>query len=201
ILTDLDPQHIGALVRIADLEERRENPSGTANALEKCLGLLPDGEAKIETAERLSRLYEGPLDAPDDAVRVLDILRRLEPENYDAVQRLCELCERLGEWERVAELLGLLIEVEGDEEEVSRMTRRIAEILHQKVGKGDEALAALMQVADAGDQPCRDEYVRLGDELGWKGLVASKLVEWYAQAPIGPARNEALRGAFERFLE
>lgn len=201
ILEDLDPHHIGALVRIADLEERRENPSGTASALEKCLGLLPDGEAKIETAERLSRLYEGPLDAPDDAVRVLDILRRLEPENYDAVQRLCELCERLGEWERVAELLGLLIEVEGDEEEVSRMTRRIAEILHQKVGKGDEALAALMQVADAGDQPCRDEYVRLGDELGWKGLVASKLVEWYAQAPIGPARNEALRGAFERFLE
>jgi tetratricopeptide (TPR) repeat protein len=69
------------------------------------------------------------------------------------------------------------------------------------VGKGDDALAALMQVADTGDEPCREDYVRLGDELGWKGIVASKLVEWYAQSPAGPTRNEALRGAFDRFVE
>src|SRR5688500_15032699 len=81
------------------------------------------------------------------------------------------------------------------------MTRRLAEILHEKGGKGDEALAALMQVADTGDEPCREDYVRLGDELGWKGIVASKLVEWYAQSPAGPTRNEALRGAFDRFVE
>src|SRR5688500_5741529 len=81
------------------------------------------------------------------------------------------------------------------------MTRRLAEILHEKGGKGDDALAALMQVADTGDEPCREDYVRLGDELGWKGIVASKLVEWYAQSPAGPTRNEALRGAFDRFVE
>jgi hypothetical protein len=201
ILRDLDPKHVGALQAIADLNEKDENLSATAAALEQVLELQPDGEEKIATAERLAKLYEGELDDPTSAVRVLEIVRRLEPENFDAAQRLSELSERLENWPRVAELLAVLIEVEGDEEEVSRMTRRLAEILHEKVGKGDDALAALMQVADTGDEPCREDYVRLGDELGWKGIVASKLVEWYAQSPAGPTRNEALRGAFDRFVE
>lgn len=200
ILEELDPEHPGVLLSIADLEERLGNQAATAEALEKRLALLQGTEEKLETAERLARLYEGPLDDPKAAIRVLDIVRELEPENFDAVQRLCELCEREEDWPRVADLLAELIEVEGDEEEVSRMTRRLAEILHRKVGKGDEALAALMNVGDQGDEACRTEYVRLGDELGWKGVVASKLVEWYADAPNGPERNEALRGAFDRFL-
>ncbi|HWA74885.1 MAG TPA: hypothetical protein VG937_21225 [Polyangiaceae bacterium] len=200
VLKDLDPKNVGALERIADLNDRLERPAKAAEALEKRLELLTETDAKLATAERLAALYEGPLDDPRAAIRVLDVIRGLEPENFDAVQRLCELCERVEDWPRVADLTAVLIEVEGDEEEVSRMTRRLAEILHKNVGKGDEALAALMGVADAGDEPCREEYVRLGDELGWKGIVASKLVEWYVDAPIGPARNDALRGAFDRFL-
>src|SRR6185295_2092761 len=91
-------------------------------------------------------------------------------------------------------------EVEGDEEEASRLTRRLAEILHGKLGKGDEGLAALEKLADQGDEPCRDAYVELGDSLGWKGIVATKLVAWN-ESSAGPKRNEALRSAFGRFLE
>ncbi|MGC4088260.1 MAG: hypothetical protein QM756_10235 [Polyangiaceae bacterium] len=200
VLSELDPKNVGALERIADLNDRLERPEKSAEALEKRLALLSETEPKLATAERLAALYEGPLDKPEAAIRVLDVIREIEPENFDAVQRLCELCERTEVWPRVAELTAILIEVEGDEEEVSRMTRRLAEILHEKVGKGDEALAALMGIADGGDEPCREEYVRLGDQLGWKGIVASKLVEWYVDAPAGPKRNESLRGAFERFV-
>src|SRR4051812_14253217 len=57
-----------------------------------------------------------------------------------------------------------------------------------------------MEVADRGDEPCREAYVTLGDELGWKGVVATKLVEWYLEAPVGPARSGALKGAFDRFV-
>jgi tetratricopeptide (TPR) repeat protein len=69
------------------------------------------------------------------------------------------------------------------------------------VGKGDEALAALLEVADRGDAACREEYVSLGDELGWKGVVAVKLVEWNVATPASPKRTDALRGAFDRFLD
>ncbi|HVY27393.1 MAG TPA: hypothetical protein VHB79_12635 [Polyangiaceae bacterium] len=200
VLSEHDAKHDDALSKIAALYEKLDDAKGRAAALERRLAILQDPAQKLEVAEALASLYEGPLDDNKAAVRVLDIVRELDPENFDAVQRLCELCEKLEDWPRVASFLGVLAEVEGDDEEVSKMIRRMAEILHEKVGKSDEALAALMEVADRGDEPCRQEYVALGDKLGWKGVVATKLVEWYMEAPVGAARNTALKGAFERFV-
>jgi cellulose synthase operon protein C len=200
VLSELDAKHDAALVKIAALYDKLGDPKGRAAALERRLAVVENPTEKLEVAESLAQLYEGPLDDAKAAVRVLDIERELDPENFDAVQRLCELCEKLEDWPRVATFLGVLAEVEGDDEEVSKMIRRMAEILHEKVGKSDEALAALMDVADRGDEPCREEYVKLGDKLGWKGVVATKLVEWYMEAGVGPARNGALKGAFERFV-
>ncbi|MCK6536464.1 MAG: hypothetical protein L6Q84_26130 [Polyangiaceae bacterium] len=201
VLRDHDPKNVEALEAVEALHEKRGDPRGRADALERLLGVLSDPQHKLEVAQKLASLYEGELDDPRAAVRVLDIVRELDEEDYDAVQRLATLCERLEDWVRLADLMRILVEVEGDEDEVSKMTRRLAEVLEEKVGRGDEALAALMAVADQGDQPCRDQYVELGDRLGWKGIVATKLVEWYAEAPVGAERNEALRGAFSRFVE
>jgi hypothetical protein len=201
ILDDLDADHDEALAKVAELYEGTDDPGAAAAALERRLKVTSDDAVKLEVANKLADLYEGPLDDPKAAVRSLDVVRGLDAEDFGAIQRLAELCERVEDWPRVAEHLAQLMEVEGDEEEVSRMTRRRAEILHQKVGKGDEALNALLEVADRGDAPCREEYVKLGDELGWKGIVAVKLVEWNLSAPSGPQRTAALRGAFDRFLE
>jgi len=201
VLKEHDAKNVEALERIVALHEKRGDPRGTADALERLLGIVSDPQHRLELAQKLAGLYEGELDDPRAAVRVLDIVRELDEEDYDAVQRLATLCERLEDWQRVADLMRILVEVEGDESEVSKMTRRLAEVLEDKVGRGDEALAALMAVADQGDQPCRDQYVELGDRLGWKGIVATKLVEWYAEVPVGAERHEALRGAFRRFVE
>ena len=201
LLKDLDPAHDGALSKIAELYQRLDEPKGVAVALERRLKVLQDPAEKLKVADDLARLYEGALDDSISAVVALDLVRELEPENFDAVSRLAILCEKLEDWPRYAKHLAELIEVEGDEQEVSRMTRRLAEILHEKVKKSDDALAVLMHVADAGDEACREEYVRLGDTLGWKGVVASKLVEWYLELQASPARTAALRGAFERFVE
>ncbi|HTQ03682.1 MAG TPA: hypothetical protein VMI54_07485, partial [Polyangiaceae bacterium] len=201
ILDDLDEKHDEALAKIAELYEGTDDPGSAADALERRLKHTTDDTVKLEVANKLADLYEGPLDDPKAAVRSLDVVRALDPEDFGAIQRLAELCERIEDWPRVAEHLAQLMEVEGDDEEVSRMTRRRAEILHQKVGKGDEALNALLEIADRGDAACREEYVKLGDELGWKGIVAVKLVEWNLSSPSGPERSAALRGAFDRFLE
>ncbi|MFO0569789.1 MAG: hypothetical protein U0263_29335 [Polyangiaceae bacterium] len=201
ILKDLDDKNVEALEQVAALHEKRGDPKGTADALERWLVVAQETPIKLEIAQRLAQLYEGALDDPRGAVRILDVIRELDEEDYDAVQRLSSLCERLEDWPRVANLMRILVEVEGDDEEVSKMTRRLAEILEDKVGKGDEALSVLMAVADQGDAACRDDYVALGDRLGWKGIVATKLVEWFAEAPVGAERHEALRGAFQRFVE
>ncbi|XXX71605.1 hypothetical protein WMF30_28555 [Sorangium sp. So ce134] len=199
VATDLDPQNRIALRGIAELEERRGNLRGVAGALERELAFV-DGPDRLDIAQRLAALYEGPLDDPHSAVRVLEIVHAAEPDDLDAISRLQRLAERLNDWPKVARLLSALIEVEGDEDEASKMTRRLAEILDQTLGRSDEAIALLERLADQGDEPCREAYVALGDRLGWKGLVATKLVTWN-ESIARAGRDLALRGAFDRFVE
>jgi tetratricopeptide (TPR) repeat protein len=201
ILKEYQPNNIEALTTIAELQERLDNPKGVAEALERQLAILEGGEGKLDIARKLADLYESRLEDPAAAIARLDIVRTLDPEDYDALRRLSALAEQVGDWPRFARHLSEAIGVEGDEDELSVMTRRLAQVLHEKLGKSDEALAALLQIADIGDEPCREEYVKLGDSLGWKGIVASKLVEWYTDAPATDDRNTALRGAFDRFVE
>ncbi|HQP37206.1 MAG TPA: hypothetical protein PLI95_18605, partial [Polyangiaceae bacterium] len=73
-------------------------------------------------------------------------------------------------------------------------------ILHERLDKGQEALEVLTGLADEGDEPCREAFVELGDKLGFKGIVAVKLREWYSGAPAAK-QQEAFRGAFDRFVE
>ncbi len=199
VFKNLDPKNRRALRAIADLQDRRGNADGAAAALEREI-LLADGEERVEIAQRLSTIYEAQLKNPRGAIKALEVIHAADPEDLDAIARLSRLCEEVEDWPRVATLLNLLIETEGDEEEASRMTRRLAEILADRLGKGDEALAALERLADQGDAPSRDAYVELGDRLGWKGIVATKIVAWN-ESSGGPARNEALRSAFARFVE
>ncbi len=199
IYKNLDPKNRIALHAIAELHEKLENPAGAAYAIERELP-LSEGAEKVDLAQRLAVLYEGPLQNAKGAIKALEIVHQSDPEDFDAVARLQKLCEEVGDYARVAQFMQALIEVEGDDEEASNMTRRLSEILHEKLEKGDEALAALERLADQGDEPCREAYVALGDQLGWKGIVATKLVAWN-ESTVGAARNEAMRSAFWRFLE
>ena len=200
ILVDLDATCRPALQAIADLQEARENPSAAADALERELKLVADGTERGQIAGRLARLYE-QLDDAKNAIRALEMVRKADLEDFDALTRLCELCEKTEQWDKVAELLAQRIEVEADDAEVSVLTKKLAGVLSDKLDRGDEALAALTELADAGDPAIRSAYVELGDRLGWRGIVATKLVEWWFEARQSPERTTSLRGAFERFSE
>ncbi len=201
VLSDLDSSNVEALSAIANLEEQRGNYAAAAKALERHLKLLDDPEQRSGVAGRLSDLYENQLAEPEAALRCLNVVLEADPDDFQAVQRIAELAERLEKWSLVAEHMARLVEVEGDEEEVSRMTRRLAEILSEKLDRGEDALTALASVAEQGDAACRAAFVELGDRLGRKKLVASKLVEWYGQASASPERDRELHGAFDRFVE
>lgn len=200
ILSDLDQTCRPALQAIADLQEARGSLAEAADALERELKLVADVQERGQIAARLARLYE-KLDDPRNAIRALDLVRKADLEDFDALTRLCELCELTGQWGRVAELLVERIEIEADEQEIVELTKKLAGILADKLDRGDEALGALTDLADQGEPTVRQAYIELGDRLGWKGIVASKLKEWWFDARHGAERTAALRGAFERFAE
>lgn len=200
ILLDLDSTSRPALQAIADLQERRGETVAATDALERELKLVADTAERGQIAGRLARLYETRGDAKN-AIRSLDLVRKADPEDFDALERLCDLCEQAEQWDRVAELLAERIEVEGDEDDAATMTRRLAQILADELDRGDEALAVLTELADGGDAKVRDAYVDLGDRRGQKGIVAAKLVEWWFDARHTPERQAALVSAFSRFVE
>jgi tetratricopeptide (TPR) repeat protein len=200
ILTDLDAGSRPALQAIADLQEARDNPAAAAKALERELDLVKDPAERGPIAGRLANIYE-QLGDSDRAIRALEVLRLADPDDFDALARLSDLCEKTKKWDKVAELLAQRIEVEADEGEMSALTKKLAHVLADELGRGDEALAVLTELADQGDEDLRAVYVTLGDRLGWRGVVGGKLVEWWFEAKPGPQRTAHLRGAFERFAE
>jgi tetratricopeptide (TPR) repeat protein len=200
IVSELDPACRPALQAIADLQEARDNLGAATDALERELRLVEGPVERGQIAARLARLYE-QLDDAKNAIRTLEIVRKGDPEDFEALSRLCDLCEKTEEWDKVAELLAQRIEFEADEGEMSVLTKKLANVLSVKLDRGDEALAALTELADMGDASCRAAYVDLGDRLGWRGIVATKLVEWWFEAKASPERTSHLRGAFERFAE
>ena len=200
VLEKLDHKNVAALKALADLEERRDNPKNAVSAIEKLLELAAEPDQKVELGRRLADLYENTLDDPRGAIRALEVVYAEDPDDLDAAARLVELCEGVESWERTAELLAVLIEIEGDPEEASDLARRLSSILDERLERGQEALAVLEPLADEGDGACRDAYVELGDRLGFKGIVAMKLRDWHALS-AGEEQHEAFRGAFERFRE
>src|SRR5690606_29129814 len=154
ILKEIDPNNIFALKAIADLEMRRSDHGAAAAALEKILAAVA-GEDRMEVARQLAAIYEGPLDDVRGAIRVLDIVHQGDSEDFDAIARLQRLAEKIEDWPRVALLMSKLIEVEGDDEEASEMTRNLAVLYATKMDKGDEALGVLQERADQGDTICQ----------------------------------------------
>lgn len=200
VLQRHDPNNAGALEALAELEERRDNAKGAVDALEKLLELTAEPERKVEIGRKLADLYQNTLDDPRGAMKALEAVYAADPDDLDAVARLVELCEGVEAWGRMAELLFILIEIEGDPEEASNLARKLSRVLDERLDRGQEALAVLEPLADEGDTLCRDAYTELGDKLGFKGIVAMKLRDWYATS-AGEEQHAAFRGAFERFLE
>ncbi len=200
VLAELDPASRPALQAIADLQEARDNPAAAAGALEREMKLTASPADRGPIAERLARLYE-QLGEPENAIRALDIVLAADPDDFDALARLCDLCEKTEQWGKLAELLAKRIEVEADNEEVVALTKKLGRVLADELDRGDEALAVFEELAQQGEAAIRDAYVELGDRLGWRGVVAAKLVEWWFEAKPSPERTAHLRGAFERFAD
>jgi tetratricopeptide (TPR) repeat protein len=200
IATELDPTCRLALQAIADLQQARDKPADAAGALERELKLVTDPSERAGIGNRLAGLYDG-LGDTNKTIHALDVVRAADPDDFDALIRLSDLCEKAESWAKLAELLAQRVEIEGDEAEASSLTLKLASVLADKLNRGDEALATLTDLADQGHEAVRDEYVRLGDKLGWGGIVAAKLVDWWLPAKPGPERAQHLRAAFDRFAE
>src|SRR5205085_4536599 len=95
ILDEVDAKNIEAVHKIIEIEEKRGNHKAVADALERQLTIVADDQEKLETARKLASLYESTLDDPARAIRTLDIVHSLDPEDFETTSRLQVLCEKV----------------------------------------------------------------------------------------------------------
>jgi tetratricopeptide (TPR) repeat protein len=201
VLSNLDENSEAVMTEIADLEQSRGRHDEAAKILERRFSVTQSDEARLEVAARLADIYERRLEQPSEAIRVLSFIHGADPGDFDATQRLCRLAEENERWELVAELTSELVAVEGDAEEASRMTRRLAEVYADKLDRGDDGLRVLAEAGERGDVACRDAFVALGDRLEKPAEVARHLVAWHKTEAPSDERTQALLAAFRRFVK
>ncbi len=194
-----DGKNVAVLSAVAHLQRSTGDAEASADSYKRLLPLT-EGEQKLGAARCLADIL-ADLDRPEEAIAAYKVVLELDGEDLEAVERLRDLAEGAELWEEFAVYHAQLVDVEGDEDEAAKMALRLAEVYSTKLKRPDDALAALVPFARAGDGPCREEYERLGDSLGKQEQVADALVEWCREAPAGPERNRALGRAYERFIE
>lgn len=201
VLDKLDEGNEAAMNEVADLEQSRGKYEEAASILERQFKATQREETRLEVAVRLGELYERRLNRPEEAIRVLSFVHDADPGDFDVTQRLCRLAEENDKWELVAELTQELVAVEGDAEEASRMTRRLASVFSDKLHRGDQGLRVLAEAGERGDAASRDAFIELGDRLDKPAEVARHLVSWYKKEAPSDARTDALLTAFDRFVK
>lgn len=159
---------------------------------------LCQGEEELDTRRRLAG-YLVEAGSREPAIAELEKIRALDPDDLDTVARLEPLYIAAERFTEAAEVLAVLLETEGEDDERSLLARKLATLLADKLGRGEDALKVLAEPAADGDAACQEAYVVLGDRLGDAGGVAGKLVEWSAGRDRD-GQASALAGAMERFL-
>lgn len=199
ILDSLDENCREALQAIADLEQAREHYPEAADALERDLELAQAGEEKANIARRLGEIYIDHTRELGKSLAAYETVIREDSEDFAALQKLRELCERAEKWPRVIELLDQQIEVEGDDDEIATLTARKAEVLADHLGQVEEALRTLAPYTAAGSDVARATALAIADRHKADAQIGGQILAW-ARTTGGAEGQRLLGEAFDRFL-
>ena len=202
IVKEIDPSCRLALQAIADLQEARDNAPAAANALERELKLVDRSHRARAESACVSRTCTSRIGDAELTIRALDVVRSADPDDFDALTRLSDLCEKTEKWDRVAELLAQRIEIEGDEAEAALLTRKLSSVLADKLNRGDEALGDAHGDGRSGRRrrPNGVRRARRSPRLARDRRDQARRVVARRQSRA-PSGSSHLRGAFERFAE
>jgi tetratricopeptide (TPR) repeat protein len=201
VLIEVDASSVEALEESVRIRTARQDWAGIAMVLERARARASAAEERLALELRLADVCEHRLADPGGAIEYLRSARAIDPANRDTVHRLARLYEATGEWKDLADALQSLLETEQDQDLRIALSIRRAEVLDEKLGQVDDALAALSDAADRGDEQCRETFVSIADRAGRKKVSAQKLERWALRDDGSVVSPALLVGAFERYLD
>ncbi len=162
-------------------------------ALEAQVDLTQDDDDRIQRATRLVELAQGEASLQGRVLDAMRVQHRVDPGDLGLVQSLADLCERDGAWAEAAGLLEELAEMEGDEEELSRLVQRVAVLADEHLDEPARAWKALLPQAQAGDIACLDLLIGLSARREMHAEVVPVLTDLAMRVSDGEARASLWR--------
>lgn len=136
------PADIRALERLATLSERLEQWHDATRYLEALLARTDDAEPEREIRLRLARIYDEALNAAHRARPHLDVLLTVDPEDTDALYRICRIEEKSLRLDEALELAHRWVAAASTSEGRASALMRVAELAIE-LGKRKEGIEAL----------------------------------------------------------
>lgn len=152
----VEPDSAVAWSTLAAAAKRQNHPDLSADALEKQASLTEDDEQRAAIAAQLATVCEQDLADRPRTIRALELQYDADPTEYSVVERLLRLNEQEGRWADVLKYTTVLSEVEGDDDELAKMTLAMADIAESKLGDAAKAFEILSGAAKNGDDGALD---------------------------------------------
>jgi hypothetical protein len=184
---EVEPSYAPVWALLAAAAQRHGQPSLVAEALEAQINLTSDDEQRARIAASLADLYETQLNDMQRCIHALELQYDADPTDYALVERLVRLCEAEQRWDEVLRYLTVLSEVEGDEEALSTLFLRMADVAEHRLGDAKKAFAILSDAAKNGDENALQAARSVADGNGLaRDLVP--LLDELSQGCTGAAR-------------
>ncbi len=130
------------------LYERTERWAELAKLVEDRMQKTVDPEKVATLSGRLGWVKGEKLGEMEDAMRHYQEVLRLDPKDINALQSLRRIYTSGGQWEELLSVLRKLVPLQEDMTGVKNIRFELAEILGEKLERGDEAIDAAKRAAD-----------------------------------------------------
>lgn len=176
-----------------------------AEAIERQVELAPEeDDARAQHAARLVALVEREVKDPAALLHALEVNAKADPGDLGVIQRLADLSEAQGRAADAVRYLEQLAEIEGDDEELSKLAQRVAHLADESLGDSKKAWETLLPLVRGGDIACLDTMLALATRRGLHADLIPVLTDLASRVGDAEARATLWREVAtrrQRFLD
>jgi tetratricopeptide (TPR) repeat protein len=149
-----------------------------------------DDDTRSDLAARAVALSESSQDDPSLSFELLRAAHDADPGDLGLTQRVADAAEAMERWPEAVAMLLELIEVEGDDEEIARLTLHVASLKDAHLDAPREAWDLLLPLARAGDLGCVEMLQDLSTRRGYDAELIPILDELAERVQDDDARAD-----------
>ena len=198
-VTMLDPDHVGALALLGEINIRRGHFEDAATSLSR-LAMLDGAPAKSRVTAGIAAvdLYENKLDRFDKALEVLLVLHQAKLSTLPVRERLARAAARTGAWNEATAMLEELMNERADAQGRVEAARLAMNIHRDRLGRPQGAAPAIVKLLE--ESPADGEALEMFLQTEHSPALTERLLEAARRTLVDALQKRPTEGTLLRRL-